>query len=202
MEKALDAAARPFDCIVMDILMQRMGGIEACQLLREKRNVRMPIIAATVDVGAKAEAMYYGAGFDVVLGKPYTKELMRTKLLEAQRRRGGGGYLMKRQNAKALHTVGKTLAPSRGQGGASGAASSGPGGAAGASHMGTAAGGGPWAGRRPSDVKVQARSPSNTEEAAGGLGAGVADGSGVEVAQATADDEPGANATPPGAVHG
>ena len=83
VEAALDAAARPFDCIVMDILMQRIGGIEACQLLREKRGVRIPIIAATVDVGAKAEAMYYGAGFDVVLGKPYTKELMKTKLLEA-----------------------------------------------------------------------------------------------------------------------
>ncbi len=100
MEQALAQATRPYDAIVMDIVMHRSDGAAVCRTLREKHGVRCPIIAMTANTSSQELQVrafqrswqyklyfsgflqrYYAMGFDVVLPKPFTKATLCAKLV-------------------------------------------------------------------------------------------------------------------------
>jgi CheY-like chemotaxis protein len=65
-----DAAGVPFDGILMDIIMKRVHGTEACNALRRAGYGR-PIIAATGNATERDTAQYLCCGFSAVLAKPF-----------------------------------------------------------------------------------------------------------------------------------
>ncbi|WP_262270243.1 ATP-binding protein [Microvirga yunnanensis] len=72
-EDALDLlATESFDCVIMDINMPVMTGLEATKIFRftEPSGVRMPIIALTADATPEIVARTLEAGMDACLTKP------------------------------------------------------------------------------------------------------------------------------------
>lgn len=86
VESALRASPRPFDAIVLDIIMSRSDGALVCRTLREALGVRCPIIAMTGNTSSKDLQRYYAMGFDVVLPKPFTREAIGRALVEGRER--------------------------------------------------------------------------------------------------------------------
>lgn len=70
---ALVTSERPFDAILLDIIMRRTNGLEVCRSLREQR-VDIPIIAATANFAPREAGIYRAAGFTRVLTKPFSKK--------------------------------------------------------------------------------------------------------------------------------
>ncbi len=75
---AAEASSAPFDAILMDINMHRMGGDAACAALRAT-GCALPIIA----VSGTADRVDYVRrfGFSAVLTKPFTHEALRAALV-------------------------------------------------------------------------------------------------------------------------
>lgn len=69
---ALQSAACPVSLVLLDIVMKRSNGITTARELREA-GYNMPIIAMTANVQPKDLAQYDAAGFDGVLGKPFSR---------------------------------------------------------------------------------------------------------------------------------
>ena len=90
---------KPFDAIVMDIVMRRSDGGEVCRVLREKHDVQLPIIAISSYASRKTLSAFYRDGFDVVLEKPFSREALGRALLEGRARRSA---LMR---SRRLHTT-------------------------------------------------------------------------------------------------
>jgi len=86
---ALSGSYRPFDAIVLDILMHRSNGADICRELRTKFQVKAPIIAMTSQTEPGDIKRYYEMGFDVVLPKPFTRSSLGKVLIEGAQRRGG-----------------------------------------------------------------------------------------------------------------
>lgn len=67
-------AAEPWDLILMDIQMPRMGGVAACRQIRERERAAgrppVPIIALTANTMTHQLAEYYAAGMARVVSKP------------------------------------------------------------------------------------------------------------------------------------
>jgi CheY-like chemotaxis protein len=84
VKRMLDAPgdAQKIDLIMMDIVMPRMGGLEACTLLREK-GVDVPIIAVTSNAAMHDRDAYLKAGFTAVLRKPFTSTQLAGMLASA-----------------------------------------------------------------------------------------------------------------------
>lgn len=78
--EALDIVAKQgFDCILMDIQMPEMGGVEATMQIRDhedKQNCHTPIIALTAYAISGDREKYLGYGMDEYISKPiHMKEL-------------------------------------------------------------------------------------------------------------------------------
>ena len=79
-EEAVEMAlANDYDVIFMDIMMPKMGGIEALQFLKEKGYLS-PIVACTANVMKEDVQKYLAAGFDGVIGKPFLRDDLRRKI--------------------------------------------------------------------------------------------------------------------------
>lgn len=85
---ALRNTRRQFDVILLDIVMTRSDGGTICTELREKHKFMRPIVAMTGHTAGTDVVRYFGMGFDVVLGKPFSVELLANKLVEGIQRRG------------------------------------------------------------------------------------------------------------------
>ena len=103
VEAALEASVRPFDAIVMDIVMHRSDGAEVCRTLRERWGVRCPIIAMTGNTSSRDVQRYFSMGFDVVLPKPFSLDRLGRALVEGRQRRGGNTRFV-RQSAHGNST--------------------------------------------------------------------------------------------------
>lgn len=86
MQAALESTARPFDAIVLDIVMHRSDGALICKELRQRSGLRAPIIAMTGNTRSSDLQRYYAMGFDVVLPKPFTRESLGRVLVEGRER--------------------------------------------------------------------------------------------------------------------
>jgi len=63
-----------FDCVLMDVHMPEMDGIEATKrirLLTDREKSRIPIIALTAELPDAGEKKFFDAGMDSCLAKPY-----------------------------------------------------------------------------------------------------------------------------------
>lgn len=75
------------DGILLDIVMARMGGIEACRQIRSACSQQVAILAATGNAHSSFDlAKYRDAGFDGVMAKPFDKAQLARALLRMQRR--------------------------------------------------------------------------------------------------------------------
>ena len=81
---ALAAAARPYDCILLDIVMRHSDGADVCAALRGGAHARCAIVALTGNVLPADVARYFAMGFDTVLAKPFTRASVAAALSEAR----------------------------------------------------------------------------------------------------------------------
>jgi len=79
VEKALSA---DYDLIFMDIMMPKMGGVEALQALKIA-GYNKPVIACTANVMKEDVKTYLEEGFKSVVGKPYLREDLVTQIQAA-----------------------------------------------------------------------------------------------------------------------
>lgn len=79
---ALVSSAKPFDVILLDIIMKRTNGLEVAKALREQ-HVEIPLIAATAAYSHKEAPIYRAAGFDRVLQKPFNLRDLAAALAQA-----------------------------------------------------------------------------------------------------------------------
>lgn len=75
LEAVKMAQTQPFDLVLMDIQMPRMGGIEAMKALRaDPRTRHLPIIALTANADPQDAVAYIAQGMDAVVEKPIKAE--------------------------------------------------------------------------------------------------------------------------------
>jgi len=79
---ALVSSSKPFDVILLDIIMKRTNGLEVAKALREQ-HVEIPLIAATAAYSHKEAPIYRAAGFDRVLQKPFNMRDLAAALAQA-----------------------------------------------------------------------------------------------------------------------
>lgn len=71
MEQHVASGGRPFDVVLLDIVMKRVGGDTVCRRLVHERRMRVPVIAVTGNARGN-EAELSAAGFRVIVEKPFT----------------------------------------------------------------------------------------------------------------------------------
>lgn len=86
------ARGKPFDVILMDIVMQRLGGVKACEQLRAE-GWDLPVVAMTGNTATWDMAVFKQAGFDLVLAKPFDVRGMQRALVEVRQRRLAAGHM-------------------------------------------------------------------------------------------------------------
>lgn len=77
-----DAGPRPFDVVLMDMMMPTMGGVEATRTLRE-RGFSAPIVAMTANASDRDRDECMEAGMDGFLSKPVLKDRLAEAILAA-----------------------------------------------------------------------------------------------------------------------
>ena len=71
-----------FDCILMDIQMPVMGGLEACRILRDMPGLAdMPVIAITANAMNEDRVHCLSAGMNDFISKPFSPEVFYSTLL-------------------------------------------------------------------------------------------------------------------------
>jgi CheY-like chemotaxis protein/nitrogen-specific signal transduction histidine kinase len=69
-----------FDLILMDLQMPKMGGIEACEIIRGKMKIDTPIIALTANAIEGDDQKCIDAGMNDYLSKPFKQKDLNVKL--------------------------------------------------------------------------------------------------------------------------
>jgi CheY-like chemotaxis protein len=85
IEKA-EAEGKPFDVLLVDIIMQRVNGVEVCKAVRA-RGLDVPVVAMTAVTGRANLVHFKTVGFNLVLAKPFGKDAFEQAILEAVRQR-------------------------------------------------------------------------------------------------------------------
>lgn len=83
---AVDAVrSRPFDLVLMDVKMPKMGGLEATRLIRKSEGPErlLPIIALTANADHEDARRYRGIGMDAVVRKPIKPTELYAAIAEA-----------------------------------------------------------------------------------------------------------------------
>ncbi len=73
-------SGKRYDCILMDIMMPVMNGEEALKELKKIEGFNIPVIALTADAISGSEDKYKSLGFVAYLSKPFSKEIIKSKL--------------------------------------------------------------------------------------------------------------------------
>jgi CheY-like chemotaxis protein len=72
-----------FQCVLMDVQMPIMDGIEATRQIRQKKGRSVPIIALTANAQETVEAACYDAGMNYFLTKPFSRPQLQSALDDA-----------------------------------------------------------------------------------------------------------------------
>jgi CheY-like chemotaxis protein len=97
VENGLEAVAavreRPYDIVLMDVMMPEMDGIAATRQIRDLSGgaARIPIVAVTADVSLDHHVEYRAAGVRSVLTKPVTLQSLASTLSELAPQAGHDG---------------------------------------------------------------------------------------------------------------
>ena len=73
-------SGKPYDLILMDIMMPLMSGETAIEELKKLNDFNTPIIALTADAVAGAEEKYKNMGFVDYIAKPFSKDQIKVKV--------------------------------------------------------------------------------------------------------------------------
>ncbi len=73
---------KSFDIILMDLQMPEMNGFEATEIIRQKLNSNIPIIALTADVTEADLAQCKAVGMNDYIAKPIDEKLLYNKIIE------------------------------------------------------------------------------------------------------------------------
>jgi two-component system, OmpR family, response regulator MprA len=82
--------ARPFDAVVLDVMMPGPDGVEVCERLRAERR-QLPVLMLTARDAVRDRVIGLDAGADDYLVKPFANEELVARLRALLRRAGGGG---------------------------------------------------------------------------------------------------------------
>jgi PAS domain S-box-containing protein len=85
--EALDAVReRPYDLVLMDVMMPELDGIEATRRIRELpgKAGKVPVIALTADASPDHHVSFRAAGVDTVMIKPVTLRALQSALLSVE----------------------------------------------------------------------------------------------------------------------
>jgi CheY-like chemotaxis protein/HPt (histidine-containing phosphotransfer) domain-containing protein len=77
------AQSQPFTCILMDMMMPVMDGLEAARAIRKNESSlgkRIPIIAFTANADSTDERRCIEAGMDAFISKPFTFDQLKNRL--------------------------------------------------------------------------------------------------------------------------
>lgn len=74
--------AQTYDCILMDIQMPIMDGLEATKYIRQELQIKIPIIGLSANVTKADIEKSMEAGMNAHIGKPYTEQQIYMALLE------------------------------------------------------------------------------------------------------------------------
>ena len=88
MEAVEAVSTQSVDLVVLDLMMPRMDGLEACQRIREFSDV--PIIMLTAKADAMDKLMGFEHGCDDYLTKPFNILELKARVRALLRRSGGG----------------------------------------------------------------------------------------------------------------
>ena len=100
-QEALEiASSQEVDLIILDVMMPRMDGLEACQRIREFSDV--PIIMLTAKADDMDKLMGFEHGADDYLTKPFNILELKARVRALLRRSGGG----KKETKAAMLTYG------------------------------------------------------------------------------------------------
>ena len=106
-QEALEIASREHvDLIILDLMMSRMDGLEACQRIREFSDV--PIMMLTAKADDMDKLMGFEHGCDDYLTKPFNILELKARV-RALLRRSGGGKSKKEERSNQLVCANMTL---------------------------------------------------------------------------------------------
>jgi CheY-like chemotaxis protein len=77
------AAGRPYDAVMLDVVMRRTHGDAACAHARAHGFAGLPIFAATGNATPADVANYATSGFTAVIAKPFTSDAVKTAFRQA-----------------------------------------------------------------------------------------------------------------------
>lgn len=97
-------SAQPVDLVILDLMMPRMDGLEACRQIREFSEV--PIIMLTAKADDMDKLMGFEHGCDDYLTKPFNVLELKARVRALLRRSGGG---KKKEEANVLRAGHMTL---------------------------------------------------------------------------------------------
>ena len=80
--RALVYSRRPYDAILLDIVMKRSNGLAVCRNLRAQ-HIDLPVIAATAYHTKGDDETFCNAGFDAILDKPFSQRQLALTLMRA-----------------------------------------------------------------------------------------------------------------------
>jgi len=80
-EDAVEALkSQDFDICFMDIVMPKLSGIEAANIIRNKLNKSLPIIAVTAYESSENKDACLDAGMNDFIGKPFDMNLIKEQI--------------------------------------------------------------------------------------------------------------------------
>jgi CheY-like chemotaxis protein len=81
-------AQKPIDCILLDLMMPTMTGMELLrQLKQDPRTTDIPVVLVSASVGAFRSHMFAEREADICVGKPFTRAQILQAVREALKRR-------------------------------------------------------------------------------------------------------------------
>jgi CheY-like chemotaxis protein len=150
------ASSRPFDVMLLDVLMPEVSGDEALRVMR-RRGIRTPAFMVTANVLPSQRDEYLRAGANAVLRKPWTFSAIREAIIDAlaappdfgdrdggvSRQSSGTGSASGRKHSSSRSISGRSVGTAGGSvagTGSGGTAAGTPGGSRARSHVPSSAG--------------------------------------------------------------
>lgn len=100
---ALDKLKKnPYEIVLMDIQMPKMGGVEAAKAIRNELGLKIPIIALTANAIKGDKEKYLGVGMDAYISKPFDEEELFQTLSSLL---GDWNSQLRREEEKSLNGV-------------------------------------------------------------------------------------------------